>query len=166
MQVGERRAVARSRKRRCEVFTHILVPLDGSEYSERAVEPALSLAEKYGARITLLTVMLQFPESKLPVPIVDQRSAEHGRRYLADVRAMKLGTAAVPVDLVTKYGTPAEGIVECALELQADLIVMSTHGTTGTRYTLGSTAWKLLQDAPCPVLLLPVPRAPARDVAP
>ncbi len=147
------------------MFTHILVPLDGSEYSERAVEPALSLAEKYGARITLLTVMLRFPESKLQVLTVDQRSEDHGRRYLADVRAMKLGTAAVPVALVVELGTPAESIVECAMESQADLIVMSTHGTTATRYTLGSTAWKILQDAPCPVLLLPVPRPPARDVA-
>lgn len=148
------------------MFTHILVPLDGSEYSERAIEPALSLAEKYGARITLLTVMLQFPESKLTVTIVDQRSEEHGRRYLADVRAMKMGAAVVPVALVAKHGTPAESIVECALESQADLIVMSTHGTTGTRYTLGSTAWKILQDAPCPVLLLPVPRPRTREVAP
>jgi nucleotide-binding universal stress UspA family protein len=79
---------------------------------------------------------------------------------------MKLGAAAVPVDLVTKCGTPAESIVGCAMESQADLIVMSTHGTTGTRYTLGSTAWKLLQDAPCPVLLLPVPRPRRGEVAP
>jgi nucleotide-binding universal stress UspA family protein len=147
------------------VFTHILVPLDGSEFSERAVEPARSLAEKYGASITLLTVMLRFPESKLQVPKVDQRSEERGQRYLADVRAIKMGTAAVPVALVTKHGTPAESIVECATESQADLIVMSTHGTTGTRYSLGSTAWKILQDAPCPVLLLPVPRPPTRGVA-
>jgi nucleotide-binding universal stress UspA family protein len=102
------------------VFTHILVPLDGSEYSERAVEPARSLAEKYGASITLLTVMLRFPESKLQVPKVDQRSEERGQRYLADVRAIKMGTAAVPVALVTKHGTPAESIVECATESQHD----------------------------------------------
>jgi nucleotide-binding universal stress UspA family protein len=109
--------------------------------------------------------MLQFPRSALQVPIVDQRSEEHGRRYLEDVRSSKVGAAAVPVTLVTKTGTPAEGIVEYARESQADLIVMSTHGTTGTRYTLGSTAWKILQDAPCPVLLLPVPRPYARDAA-
>jgi nucleotide-binding universal stress UspA family protein len=153
----------RVRQRRWRMFTHILVPLDGSEYAERALAPALSLAEKYGARLTLLTVMLQFPESRFQGPIVDQRSEEHGRRYLEDVRVIKIGAAAVSVNLVTKAGTPAEGIVECARESQADLIVMSTHGTTGTRYTLGSTAWKILQDAPCPVLLLPVPRPSGRD---
>jgi nucleotide-binding universal stress UspA family protein len=148
------------------MFTHILVPLDGSEYSERALAPALSLAEKYGARLTLLTVILQVPKSALQVPIIDQRSEDHARRYLEDVRVSKVGAAAVPVNLVTKAGTPAESIVDCAMESQADLIVMSTHGTTGTRYTLGSTAWKILQEAPCPVLLLPVTRVSARDAAP
>jgi nucleotide-binding universal stress UspA family protein len=64
-----------------------------------------------------------------------------------------------------QLGTPAESITECAINAQVDLIVMSTHGTTGTRYSLGSTAWKILQDAPCPVLLLPVPRPPTRGVA-
>jgi nucleotide-binding universal stress UspA family protein len=58
------------------VFTHILVPLDGSEYSERAVEPACSLAEKYSARLTLMTVMLRFPGSRLYVPTLDQ-GAKH-----------------------------------------------------------------------------------------
>jgi nucleotide-binding universal stress UspA family protein len=140
--------------RRWAMFTHILVPLDGSEFSEKAVEPARSLAETYGGRITLLTVMVQFPESRLQVPILDKRSEERGRQYLEDVRATYMGTAAVPVDLVVKHGMPAERIAETARDSQADLIIMSTHGTTGTRYTLGSTAWKILQDAPCPVLLM------------
>jgi nucleotide-binding universal stress UspA family protein len=136
------------------MFTHILIPLDGSEYAERAIEPARSLAEKYGARITLLTVMWQFPQSPLQGPMPDQRSEERGRQYLEDVRATQMGAASAPVDLVVKHGMPAESIAEVALDSHADLIVMSTHGTTGTRYTLGSTAWKILQDAPCPVLLI------------
>jgi nucleotide-binding universal stress UspA family protein len=136
------------------MFTHILVPLDGSEFSEQAIEPSRSLAEKYGARITFLTVVVQFPASKLQVPMLDQRGEERGRQYLEDVRTTHMGAAAVPVNLVVKHGLPAERIAEVAIESQADLIVMSTHGTTGTRYTLGSTAWKILQDAPCPVLLM------------
>jgi nucleotide-binding universal stress UspA family protein len=132
----------------------MLVPLDGSEFAEQAIEPARSLAEKYSARITLLTVILQFPASRLQVPMRDLQSDARARQYLEEVRATKIGTASVPVDLVVTHGLPAERISEVAMESQADLIVMSTHGTTGTRYTLGSTAWKILQDAPCPVLLV------------
>jgi Universal stress protein family len=105
------------------MFTHILIPLDGSEYAERAIEPARSLAEKYGARITLLTVMWQFPQSPLQGPIPDQRSEERGRRYLEDVRATQMGAASAPVDLVVKHGMPAESIAEVALDSHADLIV-------------------------------------------
>jgi nucleotide-binding universal stress UspA family protein len=64
------------------VCTHMLVPLDGSEYSERAVEPACSRAEKYGARLTLLTVMVRFPGSRLSIPTLDQGSEARGRQYL------------------------------------------------------------------------------------
>jgi nucleotide-binding universal stress UspA family protein len=56
---------------------------------------------------------------------------------------------------------PADAIAEVARDSHADLIVMSTRGTTGTRYTLGSTAWKILQDAPCHVLLIAAHRAMA-----
>jgi nucleotide-binding universal stress UspA family protein len=147
------------------VCTHMLVPLDGSEYSERAVEPACSRAEKYGARLTLLTVMVRFPGSRLSIPTLDQGSEARGRQYLEEVRATKLGTASVLVDTVVQLGTPAESITECAINAQVDLIVMSTHGTTGmsrVRHTLGSTAWKILQDAPCPVLLIAVHRSVAQ----
>ena len=47
------------------MFTHILVPLDGSCYAERALEPARSLAEKYAARMTLHTVIMEFAEAGL-----------------------------------------------------------------------------------------------------
>jgi nucleotide-binding universal stress UspA family protein len=140
------------------MFTHILVPLDGSESSENAIEPAQSLAEKYGARITLLTVIMQFPETRLQVPMRDLQSDARARQYLEEVCASKMGTASMPVDLVVTHGMPAERIAEVVMESQADLIVMSTRGTTGTRYTLGSIAWKILQDAPCPVLLMPAHR--------
>lgn len=61
-----------------------------------------------------------------------------------------------------RLGTPAESIETFAREARADLIVMSSHGTTGTdrsRPTLGSTAWKLMHHAPCPVWLMTAERA-------
>lgn len=138
------------------MFTHILVPLDGSTFSETAIEPALSLGGKYSAKVTLLTVMLRIPESKLHVPIYDQQSEERGRQYLEEIRASQGGALSVPIDIAVRLGTPVESIEAFALETQVDLIVMSTHGTTGTdrrRPTLGSTAWKLMHHPPCPILL-------------
>jgi nucleotide-binding universal stress UspA family protein len=144
------------------MFTHILVPLDGSAFSETAVEPALSLGEKYGAKVTLFTVMLRIPESRLHVPMYDQQSEERGRHYLEEIRTARGSASPVPIDIVVCLGTPAESIAAFALEAQADLIVMSTHGTTGidrNRPTLGSTAWKLMHHPPCPILLIGVDQA-------
>jgi nucleotide-binding universal stress UspA family protein len=157
---GRRRRahIARPGERGCKMFTRILVPLDRSESAARAVEPALSLAEKYGARMTLLMVMFRAP---LPDPesregaFLDQYFEQHGQQYLEEICATRMRTVSVPVDRVVRLGTAAEGILEYAVESYAALIVMSTHGTTGTRSSLGSTAWKILQEAPCPVLLLP-----------
>jgi nucleotide-binding universal stress UspA family protein len=124
------------------------------------MEPARSLAEKYSARITLLTVMLRFPESRIRAPKMDEQSVDHGRSYLKDALT-RHPLGAVPADTRVELGTPAEAIIDVAGEAGADLIVMSTHGTTGTavaKHSLGSVAWKVLQNAPCPVYLVPVRR--------
>ena len=143
------------------MFPHILVPLDGSAFSDTAVKPALSLGEQYRAKVTLFTVMLRIPESRLHVPMYDQQSEEGGRHYLETIRAAQGEAPPVPIDIAVRLGTPAESIEAFAREAHADLIVMSTHGTTGTdraRPTLGSTAWKLMHHAPCPILLMPPDR--------
>jgi nucleotide-binding universal stress UspA family protein len=93
--------------------------------------------------------------------MLDQRSEERSQLYLEEVHTTTMGAASVQVDMVVKLGTPAESIAAFVLGVQVDLIVMSTHSTTGTdrvRHPLGSTAWKILQDALCPVLLFPVHR--------
>jgi len=141
------------------MFNHILVPLDGSEYSERALDSAFSVAEAYGgARVTLLAVMLRFPESRLHVPQMDEQSEERGKEYLRRL-IERAGPHGFPVDLIVRLGVPAREIVATAKDTNVDLIVMSTHGTTGIerdQHSIGSTAWRVLHDAPCPVLLLPV----------
>jgi nucleotide-binding universal stress UspA family protein len=144
------------------MFSQILVPLDGSELSERALADACSLSERYSASLTLLTVMLRFPESRLHVPLVDDHSQERGRKYLEEA-AGRL-PAGVHAETVVQLGVPAFEIASYARRQGVDLIVMSTHGTTGTdriRSPMGSTAWTVLHDTPCPVLLVPVHRADA-----
>ena len=90
------------------MISHILVPLDGSDYSESALEPARALAEKFGARLTLLTVMLRFPESRIHVPKLDERSQEQGRNYLLDVLVRRpLGSTSIKAETRVALGTPA-----------------------------------------------------------
>jgi len=139
------------------MITHILVPLDGSDASEQALAPAKELADRFGARVTLLTVMIRYPNSRIHVPQMDDRSVESGKAYLAGACGRhNLGEG---IELKSTLGMPAEAIIEFAASASVDLIVMSTHGTTGTTnlgHTLGSVAWKVLQHAPCAVYLVPV----------
>ena len=60
------------------MFIHILVPHNGSAFSETPIASLLSLVDKYGAKVTLLTVLLWIPESKLHVTLYDQQSEERG----------------------------------------------------------------------------------------
>jgi nucleotide-binding universal stress UspA family protein len=102
--------------------------------------------------------MLRFPESKLHVHKIDEQSEQRGKDYLKGLVA-RAGSQRVPIDLTVRLGVPATEIIKVAKETRVDLIVMSTHGTTGIerdQHSIGSTAWRVLHDAPCPVLLIPV----------
>lgn len=140
------------------MISHILVPLDGSEQSERALETASSVAEAYGgARVTLLAVMIRYPESRIHVPKLDEHSEDLGKGYLKDLCSRH--TRTFPVATKVRLGVPADEILAEARESHVDLIVMSTHGTAGVerdKHSIGSTAWRVLHDAPCPILLVPV----------
>ena len=138
------------------MITNILVPLDGSDASELALKPAVELADRFQAKLSLLTVMVRYPESRIQAPKIDERSTGNGEAYLEDVR--KRFGLPDSVSANTALGMPGEAIIEAARAANIDLIVMSTHGTTGTdviKHTLGSVAWKILQHAPCPVYLVP-----------
>jgi nucleotide-binding universal stress UspA family protein len=61
--------------------------------------------------------------------------------------------AGVPIETTWVIGVPAEDIVRFAAEIQADLIVLATHGRTGLEHVLmGSVAEQVVRTAPCPVL--------------
>ncbi len=140
------------------MIKHILVPLDGSEQSERALETASSLAEAYGgARVTLLAVMIRFPESRIHAPKMDEQSMDRGDVYLKAFTERYVHR--FPVSAKVRLGVPADEILAEARESGVDMIIMSTHGTASVerdRHSIGSTAWRVLHDAPCPILLVPV----------
>ena len=135
-----------------------LVPLDFSESADQALDYAITLAGKLGARLTLLHVMQLLPMGgvdmgvTLPVAYVQDLEAEI-RRSLAS-RLERVTTAGLEGDMVIVHGVPFHEILETSKALPADLIVMGTHGRTGLHHVLlGSVAEKVVQLAPCPVLV-------------
>lgn len=146
------------------MFDTILVPLDGSALSERAVSPAISVARLEGGKIILLRVPVL--ESMLvPAPEViggyglvwPDEALEHSRQesseYLSKLLERLQGEG-VPVITRLEEGDPAALILDLAEAECIDLICMSTHGHSGiTRWVLGSVSEKVIRSAPCPVFL-------------
>jgi nucleotide-binding universal stress UspA family protein len=148
------------------MFQRILVTLDGSPHSERALAHAADIARAFGSRVTLLTVVA--PDA---VPLDAQALAEDEhrmglwRRYLEEHSRAVREAGIQDVRREVRGGVPARAIVEVARELDTDLIVMSTQEVgADTEYGLGSVAAKVLASAPCPVLMVRISKpAPPRD---
>ena len=135
------------------MFKSLLVPLDGSEYSERALAMALELARLTGARVTALTVVLAYKDAHVPeVPSLEAQAKRRAEEYLKPF--IDEGRAAgFELEGVVAHGSPAEEILRAANEQDVDLIVMSTHGIGAEgRHALGSVALRVLQTSACPVL--------------
>lgn len=146
------------------MFTHLLVPLDGSELAETALPMAQAVANRFGSRVTLLRAVhlppyigdgLDFTDLYTNL---DQSMQQEAREYLAQTQK-KLAAAGIDADFHLVVGEPpADAILLAADELGADAIVMSTHGRSGMmRWVFGSVADRVLQRATVPILLSRVP---------
>jgi nucleotide-binding universal stress UspA family protein len=150
-------------------ITHILCPVDFSIVSRHALEHAAHLAAHYGATLTVLYV---YPLQANVLPPVDtggvppaytvedvkgfQRSLE---QFVADVKH--------PVTTLAVEGPVVSEILDQADRLEADLIVVGTHGRTGfERAFLGSVAERVLGRSPRPVLVVPPRAADATTAGP
>ncbi len=136
---------------------HVLITLDGSELAERALEPGLAVARAFEAKVTLLRVV---PELS-PAEIERLNSLEHGMglrlqdEVLAEAQAYleRLGHPAA--EGVVRQGKAASTIVEQAEMLNADLVVMATHGRSGlSRWVYGSVTEKVMQSLPVNMLVV------------
>lgn len=144
------------------MFKKILVPLDGSELAERALEPALALAQQVHGEVIVLSVpVLQHMFVTEPAGygfLLPEQSVDQSRHelleYLQGVQK-RCAHPDVTVHNLVEEGEEATVIVEAAAAHDIDLIVMSTHGRTGfTRWMLGSVTEKVLREAQCPVLVI------------
>lgn len=145
------------------MFQSILIPLDGSDYSERSLATGLELARLSGAKVTLLTVVLSYKDAHIPrVERLEEQARGRAEAYLNPFLE-NARHAGFEVDAQVGHGDPAQEIIRSARATNTDLIVMSTHGIGATgRHALGSVAMKVLQDSDCPVLMVRVLEASPR----
>lgn len=140
------------------VSKRILVPLDFSEQSLRALAYAKTLGKSLAASLHLLHVIpnpfIAHPGglyAPLPQPFLDD--LEQDARTRLDEACPSDEREAFSVRSVVKVGDPLFEIVEYARLEHVDLIVIGTHGRTGIPHLfLGSVAERVVRTAPCPVL--------------
>ncbi|HRN69155.1 MAG TPA: universal stress protein [Promineifilum sp.] len=146
-------------------FRNILVPLDGSELAEKALEPANQIAmamvqrgkEAPVVKLTLLRALSPMALLAADPYLYDEMmrmSEDEARAYLNHI-ASTLTASAVVIETRIVSGSPADAIVQYAEDNKADLIVMSSHGRTGSRrWVYGSVAEKVMHHAPCATVII------------
>ncbi len=130
------------------MFTTILVPLDGSPLAERALPYAERLARAAGATVALVRAETSGITGSRVI-VIHQALA-----YLDQVAA-GLRSRGLDVQTSAPYGQPAAGVIAEAERLDADMIVLATHGRSGVSHlAYGSVAGEILARASTPILLV------------
>ena len=152
-----------------EMYKKILVPLDGSELAECALNHVKKLFQDgpVGEVVLLSAVVTEVPWRDLtmggdvPVPVIFDYNAfkkafiDKSSKYLARVKS-RLSSEGIKVKTETiESPAPSHTITDYAQKNNVDLIIIATHGYTGMRkMMLGSTALKVLHESNIPVLLI------------
>ncbi|MFB6126053.1 MAG: universal stress protein [Halolamina sp.] len=142
------------------LYDRILVPTDGSDGVERAVQHAVDLARDNGATLHALYVVNTASYAGLPMESswegIDEMLRDDAEEAVGIVEALA-DDYDVPVETAILEGTPNREIVEYAEREGCDLVVMGTHGRGGIdRLLLGSVAEKVVRASEVPVLTMRV----------
>jgi nucleotide-binding universal stress UspA family protein len=127
------------------MFETVLFPVDQSRQTMETAAVALELARRHGSRLVVLSVV-ESEEGAMHDP-------EAVARLLAEARS-SFEQAGVPCEVIERRGKPAFVIGDVADEIDADVIVMGTRGIS-LDSDQQSTAARVIQLAPCPVLVVP-----------
>lgn len=145
----------RSRKAPSLSLRRILVPIDFSKTSLRALEVAVPLARDYRGRLFLLSAVepavFTAGMESVAMAVPDSVIAKEAKDNLIRI-ARRLIPATVPATVVVDRGRAFRVICRVAEEEEIDVIVLTTHGRGGLdRFLMGSTAEQVVRHARCPV---------------
>ena len=144
------------------MYSKILVPVDGSEGSWRALEQAVAIGEKFEANLIVVTVIQPYNNASLLSVPLDSKTISDGNSELEKVGDKVLQMAAerlisykYKVDYCVEVGHPSERILALAKKVKAEAIVLGSRGLSGiAEFFLGSVSSKVSQYADVPVLIV------------
>jgi nucleotide-binding universal stress UspA family protein len=128
------------------MFETVLFPLDHSRQAMDTAAVALKLAQHHGSRLVVLSVVEE-AEGMMHDPVQVAQLLEQARASFVQ--------AGIACEVLERSGKPAFVIGDVADEINADVIVMGTRGIPLEGADLQSTAARVIQLAPCPVLVVP-----------
>lgn len=150
------------------MYTSILVPIDGSDTGAQSIPVAAAIAAKCGARLHVAMVhdpsmFIPFVPGEVAVPVYDADAVSEQKREAEDTIAREVSALeAQGVSATGKLleGTVVESLADYALEVGAELTVMTTHGRSGfNRLRLGSVASAYVTRTSTPTLLVRITEA-------
>jgi nucleotide-binding universal stress UspA family protein len=147
-------------------MSRLIVAVDGSKHSEKVVDVACQVAKDLSASILLVHILRGMPEEPEGVKAFEE--AEHYREaytdYLKEVAkdvmeklGARIDSQGVSYMALTEFGNPVEKILDAARVQESPIIVVGLHGRhyVGRIRTLGSVARTVMENATCPVLVVP-----------
>jgi nucleotide-binding universal stress UspA family protein len=145
------------------VFSHILLPTDGSADSEAAIMSCIRFAQATGAAITGVHVMpvlhlftYEPGVTEAAHAQVRQENERHAKRYLEHIEQMASDAGVKCNTLLLMSDYPFEAIIDAAHNANCDLVAMASHGRKGIKaMLLGSETHKVLTHSAIPVLVFP-----------
>jgi len=143
------------------LFSRILVGLDGSDYSLKALNFAVDLAKKYQSQLVLIHVVMRQiyainpPEAGILAGTAIVRELEAEGKAILSRGEETVRAQGLPVEIRLRQGVPAEELLRASAEEKADLLVLGSRGLSQVKaFLLGSVSDKVSHHAKCPVLIV------------
>ena len=144
---------------------HILIPTDGSELSQNAIDYGMALAKSVNAKVTVVTVSTPFHTFAVEPGMITDTPEHYGKRmatlaakYLNVAKEAALAAGVSCETIHVQHDQPYLAIIETAARQSCDLIVMASHGRRGiSAIVLGSETVKVLTHSAIPVLVVRAP---------
>ena len=142
----------------------IICPIDFSEPSYEGLRVANELAEHFSAELILVHIVSPMPNisgmgapTGFHIPMVLKEMEEQATKRIEKDAVERIADH-VQCRTIVGTGKPADRIIQMALEEQAQMIVMATHGQSGwQRFVSGSVTERVIRAATCPVFVVPAP---------